>query len=41
MVVAEVRFPALPFLRVWENSVCGGLALVLELDLGCDEMGKG
>ena len=35
VVVAEVRFPARPFLLVCENSVCGGLALV------GDETGRG
>ena len=35
VVVADVRFPALPFLLVCENSVCGGLALV------GDETGRG
>lgn len=43
VVVAVVRLPALPFLLVCENSVCGGLVLVLVVGLGlvADEMGKG
>lgn len=40
VVVAVVRLPALPFLLVCENSVCGGLALVLETGLVGDAMGK-
>lgn len=39
MVVAVVRLPALPFLRVCENSVCGGLVPVLGSGLVADEIG--
>lgn len=41
VVVAVVRLPALPFLLVCENSVCGGLALVLGLGLVGDGTGMG
>lgn len=38
VVVAVARLPALPFLLVCENSVCGGgLVLVLDLGLLADE----
>ena len=40
VVVAVVRLPALPFRRVCENSVCGGLVLVLGSGLVADEIGK-
>ena len=39
VVVAVVRLPALPFRRVCENSVCGGLVLVLGSGLVA-EIGK-
>lgn len=41
VVVAVVRLPALPFLLVCENSVCGGLVLVFGSGLVADEMGTG
>ena len=41
MVVAVVRLPALPFLLVCENSVCGGLVLVLGSGVVVEERGKG
>lgn len=41
VVVAVVRLPALPFLLVCENRVCGGLALVLKPDLVGDGTAKG
>ena len=41
VVVAVVKLPASPFFLVCENSVCGGLALVLGSGFGGDETGKG
>lgn len=40
VVVAVVRLPALPFLLVCENSVCGGLVLVLGSGFVSEEAGK-
>lgn len=40
VVVAVVRLPALPFLLVCENSVCGGLVLVLGSGLVAEETGR-
>ena len=40
VVVAVVKLPALPFLLVCENSVCGGLVLVLGPGLVAEETGR-
>lgn len=41
VVVAVAKLPALPLRLVCENSVCGGLVLVLGSELVGDEICKG